>query len=368
MKNKPLWLKWIFCLIPLALAGLMYFLLPLFPKFTEYVITRGLFRIVAFPLEFLVSLIPFSVTEIVVLLLVPAVIALITVFIIRLKRKGHPLKTAERGARFVAAVLSAFLFMFMVTDGGNFSRIPVGELFDLPDRKYSAEELYAMTLDLAEKAKIARKELEEDEEGCATLTVSKKEILKLADDSYDNIAKEYNFLKTGSTRVKGVMLSHQWSYTGTTGVYCPWTLEANVNTDVPDTDIPNTAAHEIAHTMGFAKENECNFLAFLACTTSQQADYVYSGYISALVHCANELYKADTELFVKALRKCPAGLLRDLKQRYDYWDGFRGEVMENSQNVNDAFIKVNGVESGTLSYGEVVELMLRYYDSKGFFA
>ena len=36
-------LLWIF--IPLVLAAAMYFLLPLFPEFTEHVISRGLFKV-----------------------------------------------------------------------------------------------------------------------------------------------------------------------------------------------------------------------------------------------------------------------------------------------------------------------------------
>ncbi len=368
MKNKSLWLKWIFCLIPLILAALMYFILPFFPKFTEYVITRGVFKAVTYPVGFIVSLIPFSVTELVVLLLLPAIITLITVFIVRLIKKGHPLKTAERGARFTVFVLSMLLFIFMVTDGGNFSRIPLSELMDLPDRQYTVEELYIVTSDLAKKTSSARENLNEDENGCVTLSASKTEMLKFANNSYSNISKEYDFLKTGVTRVKGVALSHLWSYTGTTGVYCPWTLEANINTDVPVSGWGSTAAHEIAHTMGFAKENECNFLAFLACTTSGQGDYEYSGYLSAFVYCSNELYKADRELWAKAYQNCSQGVIRDSKQKNEYWKGFQGQVMESSESVNDTFIKANGVESGTLSYNQMVELMLKYYEKQGFFS
>ena len=40
-KAKPLWLKWIFCAIPAAVAALLYLLLPHFPNFTEYAITRS---------------------------------------------------------------------------------------------------------------------------------------------------------------------------------------------------------------------------------------------------------------------------------------------------------------------------------------
>lgn len=124
----------------------------------------------------------------------------------------------------------------------------------------------------------------------------------------------------------------------------------------------HTATHELAHTMGFAKENECNFLAWLACSVSNQPDYVYSGYLQAFIYCSNALYKADKELWRQAYAKCSDGLIRDLKQRSDYWKSFEGEIQYSSQKFNDSFIKANGVESGVFSYNEMVELMLRYYD------
>lgn len=52
---------WVF--IPLILAAAMYFLLPRFPGFTEYVCSRGLFKIVTYPVGLITSLIPISLTE-----------------------------------------------------------------------------------------------------------------------------------------------------------------------------------------------------------------------------------------------------------------------------------------------------------------
>ncbi len=86
-----------------------------------------------------------------------------------------------------------------------------------------------------------------------------------------------------STGGKPVQLSHWWSYTGITGMYFPFFAEANVNIDVPDSGIPATAAHELAHTRGFAREDECNFLAYLACIHHSSGDVRYSGYLSAYI-------------------------------------------------------------------------------------
>ena len=366
-KPKPLWLKWVLCAIPAVIAALMYFLLPLFPKFSEYIVSRGVFRIVGFPLQWFMSIFPFSITEAVVILSIPAILTLLIIWIVRIIKAENRSRTLERGCRFICWCLSLALLIFMVMHGGNYSRITAGELLDLPDRQFTAKELYIVTADLAKRASEARKKLPEDDNGCTKLSVSKSKFLLLADNCYDNLKEEYPILKTGVWRVKSVALSHWWSYTGTTGVYCPWLSESNINTDVPPSEWGHTATHEIAHTMGFAKENECNFLGWLACTDSGQPDYEYSGHLQAFIYCSNALYKADKELWRKAAANCSEGIVRDIKQHNAYWDSFESEVMETSQSFNDSFIKANGVESGILNYNEMVELMLRYYDKTGAF-
>lgn len=365
MKNKKLVFKWLLALIPAVAAALMYIILPLFPKFTEYVFSRGIFRIISFPYSWIMSALPFSVTEAAVLLAVPVILALIIFWIVRIVRSSRRTATAEKGIRFAVWCVSLALLIFMLMDGVNFYRIPLGELMELPDREYTAQDLFIVTSDLAERASEARENMAEDEDGCAVLSQDISVILRKADDCYHNLKVEYPFLSTAVWRVKPVLLSHQWSYTGTTGVYCPWLAESNVNVDITAGELPHTAVHEIAHTIGFAKENECNFLAWLACSESGMTDFEYSGHLQAFIYCANALYKADKELWKEAYSNCSAGVRRDIVRQNEYWDSFKGEVMESSQEFNDTFIKANRVESGVLSYDQMVELMLRYYDKHG---
>ncbi len=362
MKHKPLWLKWALCLIPLFAALLMYFLLPMFPRFTEYVFSRGIFRIFGFPFQWLMSALPFSFVEIVVILSIPIIITLLTVFIIKIIKSVDKARFIEKAFRLCALFTGTALLIYMVMHGANYYRLPLADLMKLPNRQYTAEDLYDVTCDIAKKAAKIREDLPEDQNGCAIFSTSENEILKFADDCYDSVSGDYPFLKTGVRRVKPVMFSHYWSYTATTGVYCPWTAEANINNDVPQYRIPHTATHEIAHTMGIAKEDECNFISWLACSQSGIKDFEYSGYLAAFTYCINTLYDADKELWKKALSECSDGMMRDLENDNTYWDSFKGEIMENSQNFNDSFIKANGVESGILSYDLMVELLLRYYD------
>lgn len=195
------------------------------------------------------------------------------------------------------------------------------------------------------------------------LSVSKSEILAQADGGYRKLEGQYPFLWGAVWRAKPVQLSHWWSYTGITGMYFPFFAEANVNIDVPDSDIPATAAHELAHTRGFAQEDECNFFAYLTSIHSDSAECRYSGYLLAYIYCANALYGYDQELWRQAYSHCSEAVRRDLNERNAYWDAFKGKIQETSDKINDGFIKSQGVEDGVLSYNRVVQLILGYYAS-----
>ena len=362
-RSFPLWLKWILCVSPAIFALFFYLFLPFFPEFSEFFFVRILFRSVSIPLSFLISLFPFSVTEMIAILLIPTLVTCLIFFFIHLFRNGNKRKLLEKTTRFLCLLLSLLLFIFMLMHGGNYSRYSVTELMQLNDKMYTAKDLQKVTAYLAKSASNARLSVKEDEKGYMIFSEPLNKTLKNAKIGYSVLQKEYPFLYTPVQQAKPVLLSHYWSYTGITGVYCPWLGEANVNVDVPPSGIPHTAAHELAHTIGFAREDACNFIGFLACIHNENPDYIYSGYLSAYIYCSNALYGYDKTLWKETAALCSDGVNRDLRQRNDYWKNFEGKTMDTADKLNDTFIKVNGVESGVLNYNEAVSLILQYYDT-----
>jgi hypothetical protein len=88
-----------------------------------------------------------------------------------------------------------------------------------------------------------------------------------------------------------------------TGIYSPFTIEANYNGDMTDYNIPFTLCHELSHLRGFMQEEEANFIAFLACIYSDQMEFQYSGYLSAWIYAMNELNDKDVERWSQ-IRRC----------------------------------------------------------------
>lgn len=354
---------WVF--IPLILAVLMYFVLPHFPAVTEYVFSRGLFKIITVPLGFLISLVPISLTEWLVVLAAPAVVTLLVILIVKLaKRKGERRKLLLKAGKFTAAVISILSFMYMACHGANYYRYPMEKLMNLDTSQKTPEDLYNACVFLASGAAEARAELGVSDDEPFSFSESLYTELSRANSGYKAVVDEYPFLWSSSLRQKPVILSEPWSYTGITGVYCPFIVESNVNTAQPDYLIPATAAHESAHLRGVAFENECNFLAFLSCINSEYPEYRYSGYMDAFVYCSNALYAYDYDIWLGTQQYVTAGMYQDFAELSKYIDDHAGKVEEVSTDFNDNFIKAQGVSDGVLSYDRVTELILAYLESR----
>ena len=359
-------------LIPLALAVLMYLLLPRMPSVTETVFSRGIFRFFTCTVGWLIAQIPVSLTELVLLAIPPLLIILLTVGIVgsireRRGRTAHADQPRFHSVLFVLRTLawsvSCLLFFYMLLHGANYYRLTATELMELPQgRAYSDEQVLRLCQNFADRAAIERGSLAEDEQGCMRLSASRHDTLTHAGDGYDVIDDRYPFLHSTVGAAKPVLCSHLWSYTGMTGVYCPFLLETNVNIDQPDFAVPFTAAHELAHIRGFAREDECNFFACLACFEHPSADYRYSGYMLAYIYTYNELYRRDPALCEQADAHGSDAVRRDLAAHSAYWDAFEGSVQDLSASLNDSFISSQGVEAGGDSYDRVVDLLLAYFD------
>lgn len=360
---------WIF--YPLILGGLMYFLLPFFPDFTEYVMSRGLFKLVTVPVGFITSLLPFSLTELTVILALPLLILVITLFIIHMRSSENRKKTAVKGVRCVCGFLSFAALLYMICHGANYYRRSAAELLELDTSQKSPEQLLELCIYLGEQAATVGEQLPADENGCTVFGTDIFNELTRAGNGYNKLLSDCPWLWTGVWRQKPVQLSYFWSYTGIVGMYFPFYAECNVNIEQPEYSIPFTAAHESAHSRGIAFEDECNFYAYLSCISSDHPEYRYSGYMEAFNFCSNALYAYDTEMWAQTQTVVSDRMYADFTAHNEYIEYFSEKTVETPAgdiqpwevvgDINNSFLEVQGVEDGSLSYDRVTELLLAYY-------
>ena len=166
-------------------------------------------------------------------------------------------------------------------------------------------------------------------------------------------------------RPKELIFSEILSYQQLTGIYLPFTVEANYNGDMTSYNKPFTVCHELSHLRGFMQEQEANFIAFLACTGSERTDFQYSGYLSGWVYCMNALYRADPESWQEVRSLIDAAAEPDLAANNAFWDRYEGPVSDTAERINDTYLKVNGQADGVKSYDRMVDLVVAYYTERG---
>ena len=151
----------------------------------------------------------------------------------------------------------------------------------------------------------------------------------------------------------------------TTGVYSPFTVEANYNRDIAYYDIPFTICHELSHLRGYMQEEEANFIGVLATIGADDLYFNYSGYVSAWVYAGNALARIDSTAFATLYSRINARTRQDLAYNNQYWQQFEGKPAEAHEKLNDTYLKIQGQATGVCSYGHVTDLMLEYFAKNG---
>ncbi|MCF0137324.1 MAG: DUF3810 domain-containing protein [Oscillospiraceae bacterium] len=200
-------------------------------------------------------------------------------------------------------------------------------------------------------------------DGNGLFTCSEAELFVKNEYIYDSIAEEFPCLQSVYIKTKPMFFSRIMSMTGFTGVFFPFTGEANVNVDSPLSHRAATIAHEMAHQRGVASEAEANFVAVAACMSSGDADFCYSGALLAYTHLANALYGADYDAWLAVAESLSDDVRRDLAFNRAYWQKYESPLSKVTEGAYDGYLRSNGFD-GLRSYGACVDLLVAYYSDK----
>lgn len=356
------WLKYLWLLfIPAALA-LVYFASKN-ASFAEWYATN-FYKWISLGADFVTALVPISIAELLIILFALWAVIYIVKYIVKMIRGRSPrLRTTVRF--FVNPILLAgvLLFVFVSNAGINYYREPFAKSAGLAVTKYSEQQLTELCYYLAGQANGLRKELKEDKQGVMKLSGTADETAQKAKKAYDTMQKKYPTLTQGYGGTKQLYFSHFLSYTKITGFFFPFTMEANINSDVSDYMIPSTMCHELSHLRGYMREDEANFISYLVCMQSGDKELQYSGTMLAFVHAGGALSSQDRAIYTEVFRTLDEAVQRDIRANNEYWAQFEGPVAETASTINDAYLKANSQKEGVRSYGKMTDLLLAYYQS-----
>lgn len=346
-------------LILLPFAILLHVLSIMIPTVADF-INRVPAQAVRFLLAKSTDFLPFSLAEILFLILIPLAVCGMVISV-RLNRKEDPKPARYYLSSLLAALLTLYI-LFVLTLGAAYFTTPIDKEMDLNKKSITKEELFETA---KEVRLLAEKELEQitfQENGSSVMPYDLDTLNKKLNQTYEVMATRYDFISSLSSHVKPIFLSRALTHTHMSGLYTYMTGEANINTHFPDSILPFTMAHEMAHQRGIAREDEANFVAFLVTMESDDPYIRYSGYYEIFKYFVNALYTADQDLFQEIYADADKRLVGEILAFNEFFKPYEGSTAATvTGTINDVYQQIQGVEEGIQSYGLVVDLTVAYY-------
>ena len=328
-----------------------------YPNLVEQYYSNGIYKWISKAMHVVFGWIPFSVGDI--------LYTVATIYILRwLYRNRKRLRTDTKNYLLdILAPISLAYFAFHMMWAFNYYRLPLHQSLDI-ENEYSTAQLVNITKNLIAKTNLIHGIIKEDDTSMVIMPYTKSELIALAPKGYAQLAKEYPNLSYGTSSLKRSIYSLPLTYMGFSGYLNPFTNEAQIDGLIPSYKYPTTTSHEIAHQLGYAAENEANFIGAMAAMKHENIYFNYSGYSFALRHCLNDLYLRDPLLYQELLMTVHIGVLKNYEETRLFWQSYENLSETFFKNTYSGFLMANNQKGGIESYSYIVALLVNYFETR----
>ena len=351
-KTKNYW----FWIIFLPIQWTIVQILASYPNFVETYYSSITYPFISAFLRIITGWIPFSVGDVIYFVLAFSIVeSIVGIF---KKRKINFKKTI--------ALVSVFYFAFHFLWGLNYLREPIHKTFKIQELEYTTQELEEFTNKLIYNLNTVHSKIVNNDTLKVIVPYTKKEIYNKVKNGFDNFSKSNSVIKYNYQSSKNSLISYPLSYMGFSGYMNPFTGEAQVNSLNPLVTYPSTSSHEVAHQLGFAAENEANFIGFLTSINNDDVYFQYSGYYMALRYALNDLYRHDQDKYKIAVKRLHKGIVKNMKDSQLHWSKFRNTLEPVFKIIFNQFLKANKQKQGIKSYNLMIGLLINYEKQNNF--
>jgi len=84
------------------------------------------------------------------------------------------------------------------------------------------------------------------------------------------------------------------------------------------------------------------------------------------MYTGSALRKVDYDEYVKISSDLSIDVKNDLVENSEFWENYEGKIDQISNEFNNTYLKSNGIKSGVQNYGQMVDLLLIYFNSINF--
>lgn len=303
------------------------------------------------------GILPYSAAESMLYILLAVLLSSFVVLAIKTIQKKAGLTSWRHYLSHLFLLCGFLLFLYTLCCGINYGRTSFSETVGIETSAYTEKELADLCNTLADELTSLDSDISRPETGISSMSNDTSETARAA---MTKLGRQFPQLSGYYPKPKKLLFPALLSVQNLSGIYIPFTVEANYNNAMTAYNIPFTMCHELSHLRGFMQEEEANFIAFLACITSDSPEFRYSGYLMGWLYASNQLYDVNYELYQQSYDRLPPGARADLKANNAFWKKYEGRIAEVSNQMNDSYLKANGQADGVKSYDRMVDLMMAY--------
>lgn len=250
--------------------------------------------------------------------------------------------------------LIIFSFLYQIFWGIRYHYPPIDK--DIYLQKFSDREIKSAAEKIIFNANTLRQRISQEKFHAPPEQILKKSAHSIFHQRKKNLAASEQFT-ISIPHVKTSLYTPILSYLGVWGYYNPFTAEANINGNLPSVALPFTAAHEMAHQMGVAREGEASFVGYMYATQSSDVFLAYSAYLQAIYYSLSMI--EDERMKTELKRMIHPEVKNDMQTKSQFSKQYAGMLNSFFSYLNDWFLKSNQQE-GVISYSTASMYIIKY--------
>lgn len=325
--------------------------------------------------------IPFAIGEIIMYIggIAIMIMVILLILLIFLRKKPKFKNFIKHYLKITLFIVTCFLFVYTTNWIIPLRTTPLYFGTD-PEKKYNTEEVFKLRNYLIEEINNISETIERDENGYPVMgdidQSIKEAMLSLSEE------KEFSSIGNFVPDLKPAYCSDFLEWMNIGGFTYPFSMEMTSNRycDFDKFYYPTLAMHELAHHFGFYRENEANFISYIAATKSDNLFLKYSAFYEVFWYIDNTYCQSIKEQFENVqdffiyLNTIPS-LDTQVYTDRDYFLVIAEEIYEEEvnefleQTISETVTEVGNTGWSTQKailqeayYDGVTDLMLRYYD------
>ncbi|MFN2438510.1 MAG: DUF3810 domain-containing protein [Chitinophagaceae bacterium] len=346
----------------LLVTAILIKLFSLNEAWVENYYTQGFYPFISSFLRILFGWIPFSVGDIFYTSAVIYLVVKVWKFLqLLIKRRAPTHFSRLLLIKYLKLILLIYI-AFNLLWGLNYNRQGIAKQLALNVQPYSIEDLQHLIVSLQQRLCFYGDKVD----SIKRLPLNKnKNLFKEGLATYQKAEKQFSFLNYNYPSIKASLYTPLGHLFGFTGYYNPFSAEAQIKTTIPVFLKPFVLSHEMSHQLGYAKENEANFIAFLTSKNSVNPEFRYSAYFEMWLYANRELSKFDFERARLFQLTAHQQVKKDYRNYMQYIYDTRNVVEPFVSVFYDNYLKANNQPKGNRTYSEVIAWLIAYLKKYG---